>query len=331
MPCIAQRFKEVFWGRPELKVKTTTGKLENDSLKKYNQENACKKDNVLLTEMVETPVDYNSPKQQDEYSQDSDTEVIEDDQIRLDRDNNSFTASLLDGHKIMVLVDSGSTSSILSRDLIDKHPCIRAKGKWSRLLDPARLNIANGGHIIADHEIKFDVYVEGKPIVINALVVRQSLGTPDILLGTNDLKEMGGVLNFNNHMLTFRRRIRPCFKLGKDVNIPKGEVRYVNIHGKVKKPFKNKDVVIQATGLGKRSLPNRSFVHLTGNRCLVPMTNTSGRDLKIKKGTIVANLDYRTRFYVMHPIHRLDIHSEHCFMWKIRFHRNFRKICHLNR
>ena len=251
----------------------------------------------------------------EESSQIPIAEDIEDDIIRLDKDNNSFIANLLDGSKIMVLVDSGSTNSILSQNLIENHSCIKARGQWSKLQEPAKLGIANGGHIIADYQIKFDIYVQGKPIVINALVVRQSLGTPDILLGTNDLQMMDGILNFKRNVLLIKRKIRPCFKLDKDVTIPKYGVKYVKMYAKIKKPFKSKDVVIQATGLGKRTLPNRSLIRLKNNKCHVPLTNTTGKEIKLRKGMIMANLDCKTSFYIMHPVYRLDILNDKTLMY----------------
>ena len=66
----------------------------------------------------------------------------------------------------------------------------------------------------------------------------------------------------------------------------------------MKKPFKNRDIVIKATGKGRAVLPNRSFVAFKNGKCSVMLTNNTKKDIKLRHGMRLANIDMETSFGV---------------------------------
>ena len=148
---------------------------------------------------------------------------------------------------------------------------------------PIRLCIANGDNIEAKFRIRFPIKLGQIVINLNALVVPDDIGGIDILFGSTDLRDTRARLDFAEQRIYFRKGYQSHMKLSQEVLLEPQCTRTVRSHGKVPKLFKNRDMVIKSTGIGKRTMVTRSLVNLNKNGCYVVLMNDSRTQLKFKR------------------------------------------------
>ena len=85
------------------------------------------------------------------------------------------------------MIDSGSTESLVGQGLIDSNKCLNSLPRMD-LSKTTKLKIANGEYIYSKQVIRIPLNVQGTFITIEALIVPQSFGTVDVIVGTGDLQ-----------------------------------------------------------------------------------------------------------------------------------------------
>jgi hypothetical protein len=178
------------------------------------------------------------------------------------------------------------------------------------------LVIANGQKVLATHTITFNVQIQQVKVSITALVMKQEFGTVGIILGNNDLVKQRAIIDFAAHKIVFRKEnYQNCMKLQSDVTLKPDCTKKVYLYGKVQKALKNCDLILKASGIGKRHMLSRQCVNMRGNTCLVLLINDTHRGIKLTKGTILANIDMATSFAVSDPIVKIDMQPQSTVMY----------------
>ena len=241
-------------------------------------------------------------------------ELIDKGEIKMSTDN-IVMGKLKDQKNIMILVDSGSSQSLVSQTVIDRHECLSRLEK-QMLSELITLMIANGGAITATQTITFPITVQGVKITVTALIMEQEFGAIGIVLGNNDLNAHKAILDFAEHKITFRKRnSQNCMKLKYDEILHPNQTKRVYLYGKVQKPLKGADVILKATGIGKKHMLARQCVKLKGNSCLVLIINDTNKKVKLYKGAIMANLDMISSFSIRDPVIKIDKQHEYTVMY----------------
>jgi hypothetical protein len=220
--------------------------------------------------------------------------------------NNVF-ASLINNRQVITLFDSGASFSIVAQSFVDNNPGI-AMGPIQKLKEPIPLFIADGSKIVAKERINFELKMGLIVITVKALIVPQDIGTIDVIVGTDDLKDKEATLDFTTNRITFRKGYTTVMKTTRETIIPPYSTRTVHLAGKVKSPFKNKNIVIKAEGFGRQVLPNRSFVTLKRGGCEVILFNQTQRPIRVRSGIMLATLDLPTSYSLMVPL--LELHPD---------------------
>ena len=214
---------------------------------------------------------------------------------------NAFLGKFENGRTIVIMIDSGSTDSIVSHELIEQNVSL-TNDTYERLEEPMELGIANGGHITAESKVRFPIYFQDKFMMIHALVVRESMGSVDILVGGNDLSRMSAELDFSKNKLILRKGVKTCLVAAKNSYVPPYSSKQATLHGKLDSNLKNRNLVIKTCGIGREVLNDRCLVNFKNNSCNVMLTNITGQPVKIKKGSKIANVDLKTSFSVFQPV-----------------------------
>jgi hypothetical protein len=251
---------------------------------------------------IGSPRDQSSDS--DSHITDSDENAVESEGVKtyLQLDNqNAFIAKLKNDKKAVILVDSGSYYSLVSADFVNKNTCLPTN-KITKLVDPIRLKVANGGYMMSYHSINFDFKIDQGLFNVNALIVDKPFGYIDVIFGQKDLAKTKACLNFNKNRIEFRKGSSTCMKANYDVILKPHSCRHITLYGSLGKHLKNKTIVLQATGFGKQVLPSRTMLTTKGNKCTVLLMNNSNRVIKIKKDTKLANIDLKTSFSIFDRI-----------------------------
>lgn len=106
-------------------------------------------------------------------------------------------------------------------------------------------------------------------MILYVLVIREFMGSLDILVGNNDLLRMLVSLDFLKNKLVLRKGIKICLKLIRDVIIFLNLVKMVVLYGKLRKNFKNFNLVIKFCGIGNKVMNDRCLVYFNKNYCNV--------------------------------------------------------------
>ena len=250
----------------------------------------------------------------DTSSDSSDSDDYTDEVIKLSPTNSIF-GKLTNGQQLLVLVDSGSTHSIISQSVVAQHADLR-KIRPEKLAEPLRLNIANGSQIVACTKLNFAITIQQAELDIEAYVIPDQMGTLDVIIGSQDLKKYSASLNFNSHKLKLRsRRLLNCLKLQAAMQIAPMSTREVIIYGKIPKALKSRDIVLKATGIGKLYLPTRTMVKFKGNQCRILLLNTTDKVVRLRKGTKVANIDLQYSYCMYEQLESIHINETSTVMF----------------
>ena len=186
---------------------------------------------------------------------------------------NTVLGTLVNTRQVIVLIDSGATLSIVGHSFLHNNPNVII-GKIETLDEPITICIADSTKIPVDKRIVFEVQLGQVAIRINALILPNDIGSVEVIIGTEDLTASKASLDFSTNRITFKQGYATCMKLEATCIIPPHGIKTVLLYGKVRKPFKNKDVVLKATGFGRRILPQRSLVTMKRGRCYTILMNT---------------------------------------------------------
>lgn len=91
-------------------------------------------------------------------------------------------------------------------------------------------------------KLTFIVHIQGHRVQLNAFVTENLTGI-DLLLGTDTLEQLNGVLDFSNNSFRIKpsaQRFRPTSK----VVIYPGQCKYINVQSRVPSYVRNTEVIL---------------------------------------------------------------------------------------
>lgn len=110
-------------------------------------------------------------------------------EVQLDS-NNITRGDLCDRKKVIVLVDSGATRTLISWRTIQNSPYL-SKLSLTKI-ETLRFRVGNGALMTSNTTITFDLRIQGVKLTLTAVVL-DNLGGFDIVVGTPTLRELGCV------------------------------------------------------------------------------------------------------------------------------------------
>ncbi len=145
--------------------------------------------------------------------------------------------------KTLVLVDSGSTRSLISQSTIDNSAYLA--NLPTHKIPNVEIEIANGEWMVIKRSITFNISIHGNDFEISGLIV-PSLGSLDILWGSKSLQKENALLDFNNNVLKFKCK-SILLKVKSDITVLSNQMR--EIVDKLPVILRNADVLIRSNKL----------------------------------------------------------------------------------
>ena len=218
---------------------------------------------------------------------------------------NTLLGCLPNRREILVLVDSGATESIVSQQFVD-NSMVDLEIEYEHFKEPIKLGIANGDYIFADKKIKIPIRFGRIKLILRALVVPNDLGGIDVIFGSSDLSKHKAKLDFSSNSISFVKGHNTIMRVMSEIYVPAKGSKSVRIYGKVPKIFKERCMVIKATGFGRKILPERSLVDLKNGYCDVLLVNDTDRRIKINNNARIARIDVETSFLKRDPVNLVE-------------------------
>ena len=105
------------------------------------------------------------------------------------------------GERVLTLFDSGATKSLISLSTVKSSKYLSSLEHVK--VNPVEFKLGNGNTLLADKVIKFSLKIQAHNFKIVAYITPQLTGV-DIILGTNTLGELNGVLDFKTNTFHIR-------------------------------------------------------------------------------------------------------------------------------
>ena len=256
----------------------------------------------------------NTSSSDNDSSGESSSELQGDNSVKLSH-RNAVMGNLPDGTPILLLIDSGSAVSIISKQAIWKFPYLKSLDR-EYLRRPYPLKVANGELIEGNYYINIPLRLKEKEMTIKALVINQNFGSMDVIIGTADLAKHLVMLDLETNRMIFKRKATMRgFRLQYDVTLPSMSYKVVTVYGRVPKMLRYKDVILSATGKGKRCLPERFMATMSGRICQVVLLNAEQEVIKMTRGTKIAKLDIDHCCAMFDPVMKMEISDESTVMY----------------
>jgi hypothetical protein len=120
--------------------------------------------------------------------------------LTLDK-KNMVLASLPSKEKILTLIDSGATTSLICATTISKSQYLSSLPKIA--VPPKEFKVGNGQYMSTRFAIAIEVQMCGHKFIIKALAV-DTLGGIGLVVGNDALEDIDANLDFRHHQLRFK-------------------------------------------------------------------------------------------------------------------------------
>lgn len=146
-------------------------------------------------------------------------------EIKLDH-KNFVKASLRFGQKILTLIDSGASKSIINASTI-------ASSKYLRNIKPIQVKpvqfrLGNGQSLFANKALKFQINIQSHKFTIVAHIAENLTGI-DLILGTTTLGELNASLDFATNTFKIRQKSLPL-KAIHSVTLKPGQTKTIALY-----------------------------------------------------------------------------------------------------
>ena len=141
----------------------------------------------------------------------------------------------------------------------------------------------------ANKILSFVVNIQGTRFQINALIVNNLTGI-DLLLGTETLKELEGILDFKTncfHIKPSKTFLRPTNK----VILYPGQSKYVNLQGRIPAFARNSEIVVHPTQRVSHTCPSAMLVKLRKGRTRILLRNNATKPFVVSPSKSLAYLN----------------------------------------
>ncbi len=193
---------------------------------------------------------------------------------------NMINVFLPNKKKVLVLVDSGCSKTIVSMSTISK---LQLKS-----VQQVTVEIANDDHMVIRKTITFNITIQNQVFEISGLAV-PSLGSLDVLWGTNELQKANACLGFSTNILRFKCKTI-LLKTTGDVTILLKQSKEIELIGKLPAFSRNGDAIVRSNKLLSNIVPSIMLTRLHKGRIKIMVSNQGTLNVKISKCKPLATL-----------------------------------------
>ena len=210
-------------------------------------------------------------------NQDNQFEQLKDKQLKLQLNANNFvTAKLESNKKFNVLIDSGSSKTLVSENFINStshfNNCDRT------VVEPIFFKV---GILRSEEKICFDMYVQNVKICLHAYIVKTLIGV-ELVLGNDVLVELGGNLDFESRIVKLKDKTIDLTPVRRYVIQP-GQRSHVVLKGKFPKLVKNSEFVVATKEKLKILTASSLLVRAKGGTVVMPVINRTGNAVFLRR------------------------------------------------
>ena len=226
--------------------------------------------------------------------------------------NNTINCKLPCHSSLYSLIDTGASVSIISRGAIVKSNYLR--DIEIQRVEPITVTIANGTNIPINEMITFEIMIGSVNIQISAYIV-ETLGLFHMLIGSNTLADIEGVIDIKNRCLTFRSPRNTNFKTMYATTLDPYQTKYIKVFGKLPPHLKNAECMLKTTKFSANLAPALSLHRLHKGQTTLIMRNPTNKRIKIHKNACVASIDFSGSLMHFDKITHFENSDKHTIMF----------------
>ena len=219
--------------------------------------------------------------------------------------NNYVKGYLGNRESLLILVDSGASSSIISRSCIQGSACLSQSRLFS--IEPRRFRIGNGEFLTCLQAISFEVSIQNHKFLIQACIADNLTG-PDLLMGASTLAALNGSLDFRTHSFTVRPK-KVWFTPVNGQIIKPGQSRHVVLKAKLPKVLKQSELVLQSCSFLRKHCPSSMLVKLKKGSCTIQVTNSGKKPITLSSNRPVAFTDLSDISHAIQQVPQDVVHA----------------------
>ena len=222
--------------------------------------------------------------------------------LSLDR-NNMVRARLPSKEALIVLFDSGATSSLICAKTVDSSKFLSSLPK--RQVQPLKFQVGNGQHIYTSYALEIPLFMGSHKFVVEARAV-QNLGGINLVIGTDALEDIDAKLEFKAHQLKFKST-SIVVRSRHNITLQPGQTRSITITGRLPYFLKNNQIMVRSTRFASQLTASQMLVKFASSVASIVVSNPFSRPVTISnsKPFGVINFNDLTNVYV--PLASSDV------------------------
>ena len=209
--------------------------------------------------------------------------------------------------KIKVLLDSGASKCILSKNLYERNRYLKTIRPYQ--VESREVQVANGAKIVVNQALKFNIVIAGHTFEVIAYLMNISQGI-DFVLGVKGMIELEGQLNFQTSEFKFKRRTLEFFPI-KTTIIDPGQTKTIDFDLPTSIASTDAKVIAKIKTGRIDGLLTTTLVPIQGKSFRIAFTNTTTYPKTISEKSNMGYLDVRTTgFYNQSRDHIIRLTSD---------------------
>lgn len=236
--------------------------------------------------------------------------------IQLNRDN-AVRGELPNKQKLLALMDSGASYSLISADTIQHSGYLRnIKPEFVKSMP---FIVGNGEKVYSNQMVTFQIKFQHSNITVTAYIV-ENLGGFDCVIGNSTLKKLKGVLDFETNKLKIKNKSILVKAANRTVLNP-NQVKTVRITCKAPDFVRNAAVILKLNKFISKLTPENVLVRLRKGNAFLILANNTDKKIVIQPskavGCICLNLLGKVYHSVQFPGRgentKDQTENSHCF------------------
>ena len=204
---------------------------------------------------------------------------------------------LLDNTRVRVLIDSGATKSLLSKEFYDRNPILHGYPRYK--INPRGIKTAgkNAKVLPVTECVNLIIKLRGHVFLINAYIVPDMCEEYDFILGQKTMYELEAGPNFGTLNFSFVQRSLPLYT-DQNINIEPGQAQTVKLRIKnCPREFKHGEVICNLKTSENHGSVQTILLPVRNRKVIVKMENETSTMWKIPLGGICGSADMRSVGY----------------------------------
>ena len=229
------------------------------------------------------------------------------------RKDNMFQGKVSGRYPSLILVDSGSSYSLISVSFLNKYKELQALPTINQERS-IKLLTASGNTVVCDTAVTIQVHIDHQVIGVTCLLVDNLIGV-DIVLGARSLTSLRGSLDFKTGVLRLAKTMIPL-KPDKTFILNPGMEKKVLIVGRyIPAYLKNSISIVVSAEKYTDYAPLRMLTQFRNRVTYILMRNNSDKPVKFLRSNAIAYLDtqYATCCFDTVDLIEQNPYGEHIF------------------